>query len=236
MEEQLSEIEKNADQHASLTINPEFYSKIVLQLANDTKKAEETEKNIKLIARHVMLLDLYYETNNLEYKDLAEKAKIALLKNIPNNYKGDFEKLYKKLSTFWKYEKSLLGKKKFSKKERMEYIRKKSSDVFMYIFIAEFSVHIPKNVIDALYALQQLNDICDDIMDTKEDRENGSPNLIFLFSWDYKDIKSLSGMENIEMYSLVEGLTSVIRKNTMIEFPFIFEKGMEYQQKIVNML
>ena len=135
MEEQLSEIEKNADQHASLTINPEFYSKIVLQLANDTKKAEETEKNIKLIARHVMLLDLYYETNNLEYKDLAEKAKIALLKNIPNNYKGDFEKLYKKLSTFWKYEKSLLGKKKFSKKERMEYIRKKSSDVFMYIFI-----------------------------------------------------------------------------------------------------
>lgn len=231
----LSKLEQAADKRAQETIHPFWYSEIVLILTGDIKLSKKVSRNIVLTTRFILLLDSFYETNEPKYAKASEKTRNQLLKSLLPAQQKEFEKLYAKLSSFWKYEKSLTLKKKFSEKDRLTYLRKKSSDVFLYTLVSGFVSPFPRRIVRALHAVQQLNDIYDDCIDMQEDRETNSPNLIFLFSWKYTTPRDLKPKEREEIILNAALLLLKVTKNTN-DIVFVWRAALDYYAKIVNML
>ncbi len=227
---------KLIDEKAKETIHPDLYADIVFHYTKDKLSAKNAKRNVLLAAKYILWLDLYYETKKDAYNEFSKQAKKDLLNILTTEQKKQFKKVYEQIKGFWQYEASLAKRKpSLTRKERLEYLSKKSSDVFLYSVVAEQSNVFTEKVVRSLYQLQQLNDIFDDLIDTKEDRQTNSPNLVFLFSWRYKSPKELMFSEKAEIKSVASDLMNSIERNTP-DLPRVIKLAKKYLRQILKAL
>jgi len=226
---------KEADARAQSTIHPHFYYRFVFDRTKNITKARQARRHVILAARYILLLDRFYETGKKQFRESANEAEKQLLKNLSPAHQRKFKNRYKNISSFWAYESSLLDKARFSKRERRTYLRKKSSDVFLYTLVAEFVEPFSVDIVRIFHAAQQLNDMHDDLIDTEEDRKNNSPNIVFLFSWKYESPKDLGAHEREEILGIATDLLHHTEKHSH-DLPYIFLRAKRHYQSIQGIL
>lgn len=226
---------KEANQRAQNTIHPQFYVRFALDRTGSQKEAEEVERNVMLSTQFILLLDRYYETRHIKYQVTAKEVGRQLWENLSPVEKEKFKDRYQAIGSFWAYEKSLMRKRSFQKKDRVIYLHRKSSDVFLYTLVAGFVEPFPPGIVRAFHAMQQLNDIEDDFADMSEDRETHSPNLIFLFSREYRSPQDLKPDERTEISEVAQRLLRRARRYPK-EVPYLCSQAELYYESIVRTL
>jgi len=134
----------------------------------------------------VVAMDLREETGGADYARLAEEFREKLGSLLGSEEKEKlrfFETGF--IGPYWEYEAGI--KKKiaeghaFSNPEIEESLARRSSDSILYGTLAQFEYRFPDEIIDALHALQAIEDVTDCVEDYAEDKEALEPNLFILY-------------------------------------------------------
>ncbi len=234
MEKDFTSITEFIDNKINETIHTDFYGELAFYLTNDREISSKVKNSVHLGARIVMFFDRYMEIGDEIFKQAYEKSKIDLLESCPSLNKEKLEEIYNNtIGPFWDYEKSLLLRDNFAFEDRENYSKMKSSDVPFYLEITEKFVEVPEKFKNSFRALQRINDIYDDLIDLKEDREESSPNLVLLFSKDYQEVSDLKQEEINEILDRMERMLDIV--NQTPELPFLQKEALIYKQNILEL-
>ena len=165
--------------------NQIYISKLIFQLTNSKVVSIKAKNIVKEIIKYIVLMDLYYETKDIDFKKEYAFQKYKIINKLTPSQTKTFNMLNSKIVIpFWKYEEGLRFKIKrnhpFSKKEIIKSIIKRSEDSIIYGKMASFYCKIDRDFLRILHLRQAIEDIYDCVWDYEEDYMK-EPNLITLF-------------------------------------------------------
>lgn len=138
---------------------------------------------LKQAVRCACLLDLYAETTNPVYAKELVKQRAMFYEEVPKDLHSELKEVEDNVKGFFDYEKTLIGRiksgYKFSEGDIKTYLERKSGDNLFYGKLLELLV--PEWKLSRELQIQtMLFDIGKDLIDYKEDIENGLPNILVI--------------------------------------------------------
>jgi hypothetical protein len=169
---------------AIATVNTPLYAVVAKLLANSQQIADRVHTLIRDEAMYVLFLDRSYESDDTESAELARRCSARARSALSNAQVGKLEAIEKKLFVFWEIEQELRKRMEEGEEvtgtEMHSFMRRKSTDVFVYTTILQFFANTPQEVVLELYTHQLLRDVEDDERDLEEDASEHMPNPLLL--------------------------------------------------------
>ncbi len=166
------------------TVNTPIYRAFVESKTNEFDKARKVHEQVRDECMYVLFLDKFYESGNPEFQKIADECHVRVQQTLNPAQREKLSDTEKRLFAFWdleqKMKQSMQRNDPVSDADLREFIRRKSTDVFLYTTVTRFSSYIPKEVIMELYMHQLLRDLGDDHDDLEEDLSEGMPNPLLL--------------------------------------------------------